>query len=315
MEGSCSVSNLTAVDVSFRFDDAGVLQWLASSMIASSWLASENFATAPQGGKPTIDDGTNDLVNLSITGGVGGSVADRVVGDRSESARSLRRLDGAERPLELAVFHRISGRPIINWLQEGRNSPPQHCVRCMRRLWWVEETGVPLKRREKSASEQRASNTRTTTLTTFGLYSPTTYPELPATLHDLRMTFLMPRIPTWFLTYLLEASGKLQLMQRASPIHVTWIIHLPDSLRRNQNPGLTLIMEATAETVSYCSLVGSRRVLASSKPLKTALLKARRMSFQTSTETLAIPTTTCFRSIAQRGWSLTPCIHQVTRKI
>mgnify|MGYP004503949357 CR=1 FL=1 len=88
---------------------------------------------------------TNDLVDLSITGGIGGGEADRVLGDGSEGARSLGRLDGAERPLELAAFHRISGRAIINWLQWGRDSPPQHCVRCMRRLWWVEEAGVFLR--------------------------------------------------------------------------------------------------------------------------------------------------------------------------
>lgn len=162
MEGSCSVSNLTAIDVSFDFDDADAVQWLASSVAASTEPVSENFATASQKDVRTVNDGTNDLVNLSITGGVGGGVADRVVGDRCEGARSLRRLEGAEGPLELAAFHRISGPAIINWLQRGRHSPPQHCVRCMRRLWWVEETGVPLKRREKSASEQRASDTQTT---------------------------------------------------------------------------------------------------------------------------------------------------------
>jgi hypothetical protein len=162
MAGSCSVSNLTAIDVSFYFDDADAVQWLASSVAASTWPGSEKFCDSIAAGLHTVNDGTNDLVNLSITGGVGGGVADRVVGDRCEGARSLGRLEGAEGPLELAAFHRISGPAIINWLQWSRNSPPQHGVRCMRRLWWVEETGVPLKRREKSASEQRASNTQTT---------------------------------------------------------------------------------------------------------------------------------------------------------
>lgn len=97
---------------------------------------------------------TNDLVDLSITGGIGRGEADGVLGDGSEGARSLGRLDGAEGPLELAAFHRISGRAIINWPQRGRDSPPQHCVRCMRRLWWVEETGGFLREELDEARRQ-----------------------------------------------------------------------------------------------------------------------------------------------------------------
>ncbi len=132
-------------------------------------------------------------MNLSITGGIGGGEADSVLGDGSEGARSLGRLDGAEGPLELAAFHRISGRPIINWLQWSPDSPPQHCVRCMRRLWWVEETGVFMKEGEELEALPGGGARTTSTLTAFGLSTSTPDPELSTAIKSLRVTLNMPQ--------------------------------------------------------------------------------------------------------------------------